>query len=66
MDPNVVDLADVKRAADERDAQVAQLAQAAHQEAIQTQAIAWHRAMRRTFKGIYRDSERLRALRRDV
>lgn len=61
-----VDLREVKKNADERDAAEAQARAAAERERLQEEAVAWDRAMNRAFKGIAPRNERRANLMRRV
>lgn len=59
-----VDLGEIKRRADERDAKAAAEQKKADFLAAQVRVVQWDRAMTRAFKGIFTAPERRRALAR--
>jgi hypothetical protein len=64
--PGVIDLGDVRRRADERDAATKAIQEEAERKASQERFAVWDKAMRRAFKGIMPSPQRHAALQRAV
>lgn len=62
--PGVIDLADVRRRADERDAAAREVREEAERKEAQQRFVKWDAAMNRAFKGILSRPERHAALQR--